>query len=96
MTHTPGPWETTMLSDGTECGACEFGGGDMIAILQGEHDTPDNARLIAAAPDMLAALEDVTASLDYAVTALQAPANCTMRENLTAARAAIARAKAQS
>ena len=52
--HTPGPWETSVLSDGTQWQVCEEGAGDWIADCK----TADNASLIAAAPELLAALED--------------------------------------
>ena len=53
--HTPGPWETSVLSDGTQWQVCEPGAGDWIADCKNAED----ARLIAAAPDLLAALESV-------------------------------------
>jgi hypothetical protein len=59
ITHTPGPWETSVLSDGSEWGACAAGGGDMIAWVEPTADPDEeqaNAHLIAAAPELLAAL----------------------------------------
>ena len=53
--HTPGPWEESVLSDGTEwtvIGPNE----DMLADLSQCDNAEANARLIAAAPDMFAAL----------------------------------------
>jgi hypothetical protein len=47
-------------------------------------------RLAAAAPKLLAALEEAVKSLDYACEALQAPAKSAMRETLAEARSAIA------
>ena len=61
--HTPGPWHTTHKDYGDEWwfggrgeGQCivEDASGEMIAVYGG-HDEA-NARLIAAAPDLLAAL----------------------------------------
>ena len=59
--HTPGPWETSALSDGTEWTVC-VSGGDIIADLalgDGRH-AEANASLIAAAPDFY----DVACALD--------------------------------
>ena len=53
--HTPGPWETSVLSDGTQWQVCEAGAGDWIADCK----NADDALLIAAAPELLAALESV-------------------------------------
>lgn len=50
--HTPGPWETSVLSDGTQWEVCAAGGGDFIAATENSHD----ARLIARAPELRAAL----------------------------------------
>ncbi len=60
-THTPGPWcldphqrpeEPLAIFDGPNCGT-------LIATIPGDQDEPENeanAQLIAAAPDLLAAL----------------------------------------
>lgn len=56
---------------------------------------PDDARLFAAAPDLLAACEALAQSVAYAADALDAPANSTMRANLADALAAIAKAKGE-
>ena len=60
MTHTPGPWlaEPTVPSDGFNCWHITTPSGD-IAWSKGYQHEPEkqaNAHLIAAAPDMLAAL----------------------------------------
>ena len=61
--HTPGPWETSVNDEG-QWDVCAEGGGDMVADLA---DCPEsaeaNARLIAAAPDLLAALKAVLATM---------------------------------
>lgn len=54
--HTPGPWETSSNSDG-DWDVCGPDGGDMIADLKGCDNAEANARLIAAAPELLAALK---------------------------------------
>jgi hypothetical protein len=71
LTHTPGPWVVAPDPgrDCEECGACheerflvgwEMRGGGVVGlatILVDDHEEA-NARLIAAAPDLLAALEE--------------------------------------
>lgn len=59
MPHTPGPWKVLTLDDGTEwvqadCGTCNA----RIAIVDDSAGCqPGNAHLIAAAPELLEALE---------------------------------------
>ena len=88
--HTPGPWRVV---DSWNDHMVESQNGEEIIWQDGPHDTPTineaNARLIAAAPDLLEALESmlqsflITQSLDdYPI---DAPCN--------KARAAIAKAK---
>jgi PAS domain-containing protein len=54
-THTPGPWEISKNEAG-ELDICEAGAGNMIADLAKCKNAEANARLIAAAPDLLEAL----------------------------------------
>ena len=57
MSHTPGPWRVLTLDDGTEwiqAGCVRIAIVDDSAGCQ-----PGNAALIAAAPEMLAALEEM-------------------------------------
>lgn len=57
VTHTPGPWVELHDFDG-DYGI--FGGPNLVAVTN--HDTDEdhaNARLIAAAPEMLEALEEL-------------------------------------
>lgn len=54
--HTPGPWATSSLSNGTEW-TVSIDGGDMLADLTGCPNEQANARLIAAAPDLFKALK---------------------------------------
>jgi len=63
--HTPGPWETSVNEAG-EWDVCEGGGGDMIADLKGCINAEGNAPLMAAAPDLLAALKECMAELERA------------------------------
>lgn len=54
MTHTPGPWEVQ-----DDCATSIWAGGHYIAETYTDGEA--NARLIAAAPDLLAALEAIVA-----------------------------------
>lgn len=69
--HTPGPWHYRIADNGTPIVETASGeqevarGGYEGPIAEGEA----NARLIAAAPDLLAALEDAYADLDRLNTA---------------------------
>ena len=57
MSHTPGPWRVLTLDDGTEwiqAGCVRIAIVDDSAGCQ-----PGNAALIAAAPEMMAALEEM-------------------------------------
>jgi hypothetical protein len=99
--HTPGPWgiertATTlwvgpMRRDGSKCA-------DVVCHFDVDSLTPEatkrntaNARLIAAAPDLLAALVDVV-SIHEQVECAYAPAPCAC-DRYAQARAAIALAK---
>jgi hypothetical protein len=62
--HTPGPWETSVLSNGKEWQVCQHGGGDMIADLSQADNQKANAALIAAAPELLHALSRILAAHD--------------------------------
>lgn len=62
MKHTQGKWETSVCKDTTgqiNWDVCVECGGDMIADLShcGVHNTEANAKLIAAAPELLEALQ---------------------------------------
>ena len=56
-THTPGPWSFTFESVDPEWAIVTIPGGLIIANVNSDHRQVANARLIAAAPDMLAALK---------------------------------------
>lgn len=61
MTHTPGPWaaKPTVPSDGFDCWTIIDSSGQDLAWSKGYQNDAEmqgNARLIAAAPDLLAAL----------------------------------------
>lgn len=85
-THTPGPWEVLA---GPEWGGFTVGGQRIVATMRewgfpGEAEA--NARLIAAAPDLLAALESAEDVLSETDTHLS---------TLHKVRAAIAKAKGE-
>lgn len=67
--HTPGPWETSTLiskdagREDAQWIICLPDGGDMLADLTGCPDAEANANLMAAAPELLAALKDVLAEV---------------------------------
>lgn len=77
MPHTPGPYvveETTHVTEGRySCGVyCDDKTGSLVAqvggfryVLRGLEETQANARLFAAAPDMLEALRLAEAALLY-------------------------------
>lgn len=94
MKHTPGPWkiraDLAITAYDTETEehqpiARAFGDGSCETLFA-------NTRLIAAAPDLLAALTDALKSLEYAAPIIEAPEKSFYRETIAAARAAIARA----
>jgi hypothetical protein len=61
--HTPGPWEVGPMHCAVRPSIAAIlrgespNDGHAICTLHGERDRPANARLIAAAPDLLAALD---------------------------------------
>lgn len=103
QTHTPGPWE--IVQDAPENPKARFQIGhrvsptsatyvctirtEKILTLDGNHAA--NARLIAAAPELLAALEEMLDVLDRN----NVPAPAYLRKSEAQARAAIAKAKGQ-
>ena len=80
--HTPGPWHVEPSPDRVHFDIRADG----VHVPHGSGKGEANARLIAAAPDLLAALEDVVAS---------AQANCSgsLANAITAGQEAIAKAK---
>jgi hypothetical protein len=96
--HTPGPWEATDQGDVVM-------GDDRATIIAWCGDAEDNpemgeatmlanARLIAAAPDMLRALKDLTRFCD--AVRVQVGMGKTQLARLEQARAAIAKAEGRS
>jgi len=88
--HTPGPWRVSG-DEVPECWIIENGEGDFIAQCEDRRgfvslDGIVNARLIAAAPELLEALTVLADNIEHAFPALASLGP------LTAARAAIAKA----
>ena len=66
MAHTPGPWVVGPIDDTVVTHLGKDGIRYEVAAVDGDYNDPDewpimeaNARLIAAAPDLLAALKEV-------------------------------------
>jgi len=93
MKHTPGPW--TVESDGS---SITMGGQVVITGPSPDGSTRDeekaNARLIAAAPELLANLENIISAIEYGITT-EIMIECANRENsyIAQAKKAILRAK---
>lgn len=95
--HTPGPWNAVNNDAGTALEIWDDDG-QMIANVQPQ-DPPAvehaNARLIAAAPDLLAALRDILAT-SVARSDLGTIAPAPRLDTVVRARAAIAKAEGRS
>jgi len=86
--HTPGPW---VEFDGDICPANDIANVVIATLYQ---DTSDaDARLIAAAPDLLEALEDMLVQADFAASVRGGEGH--MKYAMAKARAAIAKAKGE-
>lgn len=100
--HTPGPWKAMHPDSGLICHAeddvfiaqafCERSINQIDPVPRNEQGEA-NARLIAAAPELLAALKGLVAGFDHTSTILEWE---TMLEALRVAREVIAKAKVQS
>ena len=68
--HTPGPWKVTPSNQTSGWGVCIEAPGRIIAKLTGrkKNDKEANARLIAAAPELLEALERTRVELEHAAS----------------------------
>ena len=95
--HTPGSWRVsansvaTVVTDKQIICICEGGEGDGIEPSWDERDS--NARLIAAAPDLLAELETINSLACYATEANTSARLDALLEIGKRARAAIAKAE---
>lgn len=102
--HTPGPWVAERLDDEGHYDITNVSKSAVIATTAGWYDDDDdrgtteaafNARLIAAAPEMLEALKDAQAAMAW----WDNPEQCTedfKRVSLARARAAIAKAEGRA
>lgn len=86
--HTPGPW--AVGSNGATAKIVDADG-KAVCMLTPRRDMW-NGDLLAAAPDMLAALTEAVRVLDYAASVLEAPQQSHFRATIADARAAIAKA----
>jgi hypothetical protein len=86
VTHTPGPWfydeESFVCSDGP----------DIASVTKAASEWEANARLIAAAPDLLAALQEITKYNTIYASDDSAYSRAFRARAFRAARAAIAKA----
>ena len=98
--HTPGPWEAA-IQPGCHAVIASLSGGPKAVAIIG-NNTPDdgnepmrfaNARLIAGAPDLLAALQRIVAVLDKQVAS---PHLAERASPLAQAKAAIAKATGET
>ncbi len=82
--HTPGPWVANLTPDGDKIAIC--GDGLVVARTTGvTEEKQANARLIAAAPDLLQVLQDMLANHDAGESII----------GFETARAAIAKARGE-
>lgn len=86
--HTPGPWNCSQESVDPEWWIVTIKGGLIVANVNAHHNQEANARLIAAAPDLLDALDDALGELQ--ADSHRDGARCLL---LTKIEAAIAKAK---
>jgi len=63
--HTSGPWKFSFESIDSEWAIVTTASGSIIANVNSDQRQKANARLIAAAPELLAALKESLANLEY-------------------------------
>lgn len=90
--HTPGPWHIGMKPGPMIYGSDSSQVADLRADLLDKGERAANARLIAAAPELLACLIDAVRCLEFAAPIIEAPENSAYRETIAQARAAIVKA----
>lgn len=100
MKHTKGPWKAvkyqntsyyTVRQDHSTYGI------DARTLAGSDDDLKfHDAHLIAAAPEMLEALENILGSMLYAANFLDAPLNSTFRDNVKLVENAIKKARGES
>ena len=87
MNHTPGPWKYGALVDDSNHYYIKAGVYWIAEICGGTGQDTENAHLIAAAPDLLAACEAALAGLEETIH---------MRQQREQLKAAIAKARGES
>lgn len=92
MSHTPGPWEARPAD-----GHVVLNGSSIYAVRDVPSDryNPDDIRLIAAAPELLAALHDII-TCAHVNTPYGGKAYCISDGRMDAARAAINKAEGRT
>lgn len=70
MQHTPGPWTVTLSNDARK--ESRIVGADETTVVAGRFPLSTDARLMAAAPDLLAALRDLIEDLGEPEDGIQA------------------------
>lgn len=98
MKHTPGPWE--YAADKRDTMRVFAGDGEIVRALSthghrrlSKAEREANARLIAAAPDLLEFVEQIFNGLDTGMVKVDSPADETLENVLSRGRAAVSRAK---
>jgi hypothetical protein len=91
MSHTPGPWTVAYGSVYSESGECRIAYMDRDEPMTKPTERDANAQLIAAAPEMLEALEGMTDMFERHIENRPGPNDAAARWDK--ARAAIAKAR---
>lgn len=91
--HTPGPWKYDFQSVDREWAIVTNPYGLIVANVNADSRQTANARLIAAAPDLLEALEQIMPSIEDNDSITASQIRHVYADALNAARAAIAKAK---
>jgi hypothetical protein len=94
-THTPGPWEISKNEVG-ELDICEAGAGNMLADLAKCKNAVANARLIAAAPDLLEALRGLLRETRQSVPNINVKKHFSLMVQMEEAKSAIAKAEGRA
>lgn len=93
-THTPGPWTLGEKRDSCRRVNDPEGFG-IVSVIATDEQSEANAALIAAAPELLAALRKLEALVDGWENTLTEKAGAVVSAHLATARAAIAKAEGQ-
>lgn len=97
--HTPGPWEVGPVDDTVVTHVGADGVRLVVAEIDGDYNQPEtwpimeaNARLIAAAPELLDFARQIFVAKDNGLLTLDTPADETLANVLSRGRAAILKA----